>query len=69
MLSERYGAKILQRKVSYIEYNQIKSKCLDKDKSLLDNFYELDENFKENKFYLLKPANETQYEVLTTNYH
>jgi hypothetical protein len=63
LLGHRFGTKTLHSKISFEDYNKIHLKCINDDRKLLNEFYELDKNFTSEKFYLLKTAKETRYEV------
>ena len=53
-LSRRYGAKSLQTKIPLVEFKQIKSKLKNAELGLIEEFYEIDNNFIQNPFYILK---------------
>ena len=59
MLSHRSGSTSLKPKIPKSDFEKIYSK-MDK-KELFDEFYECDENYIDNQYYLLKSKNELKY--------
>ena len=55
MLSHRSGSTALQPSISENDFEKIYSKIIKKE--LFDKFYECDQNYIHNKFYLLKSKN------------
>ena len=62
-LSRRYGTKSLQTKIPLIEFEQIKKIIKN---GLIEQFYEIDNNFIQNPFYILKLEAEFKLQV---NFH
>ncbi len=58
-MSKRSGSKALQPKIPRNDFEKISKKIREKD--LLNELYECDENYCENKFFLLKNKNEFKY--------
>ena len=58
-MSKRSGSKALQPKIPKNDFEKLSDKIREKD--LLNELYECDENYCENKFYLLKNKNELKY--------
>jgi hypothetical protein len=63
-LSNRYGTKCLQSKITADEYSQVcEALYKDEDRELIHQFYELDKNYIKNQIYFLKPKKESIHKV------
>ena len=65
-LSRRNGTKCLQKRIPLSEYMQIQKSLKKEERTLLDEFYEIDKNYMINPFYILKNEADLPYKVIVS---
>ena len=61
-MSHQYGNRFLKAGICKEDYTHIYDKLSKEGKRLLEDFYELDENFTEQEIFLLKTKKEISYQ-------